>query len=55
MKILFNYGEEEENSEEAEQRSIRTLSDRLKMESITVFLSKSLFPTSLGIINNDFD
>lgn len=55
MKMLYHYEEEVENSDEAEQRSIRTLSDRLKMDSISVFFSKSLVPTSLGIINDDFD
>ena len=45
-----------DDDSEADKRSIRSLSDRLKMESISVFYSKTMYPTSLGmIIDDDFD
>lgn len=53
LSYLSDPDNDDEDSENMDKKSIRTLSDRLKLESISVFYSKTMYPTSLGIYNDD--
>ena len=44
---------ENEDDEDADKRSLRSVSERLKLESISVLYSKSFYPTSLGILADE--
>jgi hypothetical protein len=42
-----------DDDDDADKRSLRAISERLKLESISVLYSKSFYPTSLGIFAED--
>lgn len=52
INISFNASEYEDD-DDADKRSLRAMSERLKLESISVLYSKSFYPTSLGIFAED--
>lgn len=44
----------DDDSDDVDMASVRTpLSERLRLESISVFYSKSIYPTSLGLYYDD--
>jgi hypothetical protein len=53
LSMLSQNQSDDEKSEVSDRRSIKSLSDRLKLESMSVFYSKTMYPISLGLIADD--
>jgi hypothetical protein len=53
LSMLSQNQSDDEKSEVSDRRSIKSLSDRLKLESMSAFYSKTMYPISLGLIADD--